>query len=285
MKKRIFAAFLACTTIIGSGISAQDAVKAFEHLTAGVEVLSTTGFGLELATPLHPKFSLRAGISLLPYNYNTTFKTNVDPSFKKTVDDVINADQSIIAALKQQNLPTSVSAINSDVKAKATLDFFNGKILADYYPWPKRAFHVTAGVYIGKSNLVKVKGNMVDGAKVKNILTIVKNTGGVDYFSTPFLQGSGYTVTVKDIMDDVQGSVKINSVKPYVGIGFGRTTPNRRIGLNVDIGAFYQGTPKITSNNANIQKLIDDKLSGVSDVLKSFPVYPIVSLKLNVKLF
>ena len=285
MKKRIFAAFLACMTMIGSGISAQDAVKAFEHLAVGVEVLSTTGFGLELATPLHPHFSLRAGISLLPYGYNDTFKTNIDPSFKKTVDDAINADKSIIDALKQQNLPTSVSAINSDVNVKATLDFFNGKILGDYYPSAQRSFHVTAGVYISKGSLITVKGNMEDGAKVKNLLTTVKNTGGIDYFSTPFIQGSGYTVTVKDIMDEVQGSLKINSVKPYVGIGFGRATPNGRIGANFDIGAFYQGTPKITSGNPNIQKLVEDKFSKVSDAFKNFSVYPVISLKLTVKLF
>ena len=276
MKKKIYTVLL-CGIVAWSGISAQETVKAFEHLSMGLEV-STTGIGLELATPLSSNFALRGGFSLLPFSYDATFGTNVSESLKNKIDNAVTSHPDIEADLIQQGLPTRARDINTDVDATASLNFFNGKFLIDYYPAAKHSFHITAGLYIGKSNLIKLEGKMQEAVDVLNVL---KNHG-VNYFDEPFF--SDYQVQGKDLLD-IKGAISVNSVKPYLGLGFGRVAPKGRVGVNFEIGAFYQGTPKLTSENSNIQKLLDDELTDISDVFNKLSIYPVISLKLNFRIF
>jgi hypothetical protein len=280
MKKKFFTALLSFITV-WSGISAQESVKAFDHLAVGVELFSTTGFGLELATPLSSNFALRGGVSLFPaYSYNDAFKVNLNPSFKSEVDDFINSYPGLSSLLEQQRLPTSAEGINTTIDATSTLNFFNGKILVDYYP-TKYAFHITGGVYIGKSNLIDIKGKMDQAEKILSVLKPFH-----DYYNEALIvnEEKGYQLTGNDLVG-MKGALTANSVKPYLGIGFGRAVPKSRVGVNFEIGAFYQGTPKFVSANGNVQNLIDAELTGVTEVIKNFPVYPVISLKLNIRIF
>ena len=283
MKKKIIATLMCCMAAC-SIISAQETVKAFSHLSVGLEFLSTTGFGLELATPLHPNFALRGGISLLPYSYNTTFDIPIDGGIKGQINDAINQDPTgqIKSILEQKGLPTKAEDINTGFNTTATLGMVNGKILLDYYPWAKHSFHLTAGVYIGETKLIKIKGKMEQAFGVLNVL----NDNGFNYFNDVYYNDieNGYQITGKDI-SDINGAVSITSVKPYFGLGFGRAVPKSRVGVTFEIGAFYQNTPKLTSDNSNIQKYIDTQLSGVTDVLNKLSIYPVVSLKLNLRIF
>ena len=282
MMKKFFTALLGFTTIL-SGITAQEAVKAFEHLAVGVDLSIPTGFGLELATPLSSNFGLRGGISFLPaYSYNDPFKVNLSESFKNDINNFIESYPEVVPLLNERGLPTRAEDINTNVDATATLNFLNGKILLDYYPSAKYAFHITGGVYIGRSDIVKVKGKMDQAVEILSVLKPY-----YDYFNEPIIIDQDYRLTGNDLVD-MKGAISVNSVKPYLGIGFGRTIPKSRVGVNFEIGAFYQGTPKIVSDNNNVQKLIDTKLAEVSDVVdkvKQFPILPVISLKLNIRIF
>ncbi|MDR2206360.1 MAG: hypothetical protein LBE36_09445 [Flavobacteriaceae bacterium] len=48
-------------------IQTMDSIKS-KHFSVGIELLGTSGFGLELAALIHPKWVLRGGISMLPIN-------------------------------------------------------------------------------------------------------------------------------------------------------------------------------------------------------------------------
>jgi hypothetical protein len=54
--------------------------------------------------------------------------------------------------------------------------------------------------------------------------------------------------------------------------------------LNFEIGAYYHGTPKLMSDKINVQKAIDNEQYGGNKFLKKLPVYPLLSLKINVRL-
>ena len=277
MKKKFFA-FLLCFATVWSEISAQEA---FKNLAIGLEA-STAGFGLELATPLSSNFALRGGFSILPYNYNTILEGIVNQDIKTKLDGALSADQEITDDLRQKGLPTTASAISTDINTTASLGLANGKILLDYYPIANYSFHFTAGFYIGSNKLLKVKGRMDE---VVEVLTVLKDHGH-DFFNETYIidESNGYQLSGKDVMD-VRGSLKTNAVKPYFGFGFGSAVPKKRVGVSFEIGAFYHGTPKIKSENENIQKLIDNELADVSEILKKIPVYPVLSLKLNFKAF
>ena len=281
MNKKLFTTLLSLITFC-LGISAQADEKNHGQLALGVEA-STAGAGLELAAKLNPNFALRGGVSFLPaYSYDAVFKVNMSESFKKKINDYIET-YDLTSALSQQGLPTRAEDINTDVNTTSTLDFINGKILLDYYPWAKYAFHITGGIYVGKSDIIKIKGKMDQAIEILELL----KQSGFDYSNETIISDVDYQLTGKDIAD-MKGNLKVNSVKPYLGIGFGRAVPKSRIGVSFEIGAFYQGNPKLVSDNNNIQKLIDAKLSEVSDVVdavKKIPVYPVISLKLNFRLF
>ena len=283
MKKKFSVTFLCCM-IAWSGVLAQKATQSSGHLALGVEFLSTTGFGLEVATPASPHFAIRGGISLLPLNnVKRTFNTSIDGNIKNKIDAAVTQSQELKDALIQAGLPTRAQDINTDVNGVGSLGLVNGKILADYYPSAKGGFHITGGFYIGKSDLLKVRGTMDEAIKV---LTVLKDHG-IDYFNETFVldsdQGS-YQLSGNDITD-IRGSLKINAVKPYLGLGFGRAVPKSHVNVSIDLGAFYQGTPKIKSDNPNIQQFIDNKLADVTNVLNSWSIYPVLSLKVNFRLF
>jgi len=286
MKTKFFTVLLCCTTA-WSGISAQKTVSAFSNLSLGVEFFSTTGLGLEIATPLSPNFALRGGISMFPISYSTTFGAPVDQSIMSDINNAIASQPQIATILAQKGLPTRSEDISTDVNATASLNLVNGKLLVDYYPSAKRAFHITAGVYIGSSDLFKVKGKMDQANEVLNVLKDngVKDNNGVDFIDRSYVidQEKGYQITGKDITN-ITGSVKINTVKPYLGLGFGRAVPKSRVGVTFEIGAFYHGTPALKSDNENIQKLIDGELSGLTEVFNKLSIYPVVSLKLNFRI-
>jgi len=283
MKNKFSVTFLCCM-IAWSGVSAQEATQSSGHLALGVEFLSTTGFGLELATPLSDNFALRGGISLFPLNnLKRTFNTSISENIKNKIDGAIAQVPELAPALAQAGLPTRAGDINTDVNGVGSLGLVNGKILVDYYPSATSGFHITGGVYIGKSDLLKVRGTMDEAIKVLNVL----KDHGVDYFSETFVLDSdqgGYQLSGNDITD-IRGSVRINAVKPYLGLGFGHAVPKSSVNVSIDLGAYYQGTPKITSDNQNIQQFIDNKLADVTSVLNAWPIYPVLSLKVNFRLF
>ena len=281
MKKKICTS-LFCLIIVLPGISAQETISAFKNLAVDVELLSTTGLGLELATPLSPNFVLRGGFSMLPVHYDATFNGVVDQNTIGNIDQVMATNPEIQSILSQKGLPTSAYDISNSINATATLGLVNGKALIDCYPWAKYSFHITAGIYAGSGELLKLKGSMDEAVEVLSVL----KDNGYDLFNTPYLidESKGYQLSGKDIAD-LRGAIEVNSVKPYLGIGFGRAIPRSRVGVSFEIGAFYHGTPKLTSDNPNVQKLIDNELADVSDVLKNIPVYPVISFKLNIKLF
>ena len=281
MKKYVFLVLLFCTTLV-SGIFAQKNTSAFKNLSLNLEFMSTNGCGVELAAPLHHKISLRGGVSLLPLSYSSTYKMTIDENIKNTFNNIINFHPDLSNILVQNELPTNVADINSDINSTASIKLINSKFLVDYYPSAKHSFHITGGVYVGTSEPIKLKGSMDQAVQFINLLS----DHGIDYFDEPYIKNNekGYHLTGKDIMD-ITGAIKINPIKPYFGFGFGRAVHKNRVGVNFEIGAFYQGAAKIISSNKNFQKIIDYELTEVSKILSKIPIYPVLSLKLNFKIF
>ena len=81
-------------------------------------------------------------------------------------------------------------------------------------------------------------------------------------------------------------------VKPYFGLGFGRTIPKNRVGFRCDLGAIYQGDIIASSDNireksVNIHK-IDFSETGeeaIMDVVRALKWYPMLSFTLSYRIF
>ncbi|MBR6444825.1 MAG: hypothetical protein IKS94_00065 [Prevotella sp.] len=241
----------------------------FNHLSAGIS-LGTDGIGFEVATPLTYSFDVRAGYSFMPkFKYSKSFDLNHDPAF---IDGVTKVD------------------------GEGKLNMGDFHLLFDYHPIASSSFRVTAGAYIGKSNPLTVY----------NLNAFVKpekwGIAGLE-------MGSGeqtYTAVSDPKTGNVAADLKVNSFKPYIGVGFGRAVPKGRVGVQFDFGVQFWGKPEIwTHINAwddnnfdfetkymkvdkdritNPKKDYQDARDAVKTIEKIF-VYPVLSLKINGRIF
>ncbi len=75
-----------------------------------------------------------------------------------------------------------------------------------------------------------------------------------------------------------------SSIYPYLGIGIGKGIPRKRVGLSLEVGAYYRGAPKIDIVSTGL--LEDNAHNGpvLEDNLASLKWHPNVSLRLAVRL-
>ena len=171
------------------------------------------------------------------------------------------------------------------------------KLLVDYYPFNKGSFHVTGGFFLGKSILANAYNTspVVSDEKHAN--------GNYKYWGTsgPEL-GTGlksYTV-VSDKQGNINADAKVNSFKPYLGIGFGNPVPKKALNVSFDFGVQFWGKPSLwtvlSDNDGQGYQKVDrnrilndeDYCEDIKDGLKiaeKIFVYPVLTVRLNGRIF
>jgi len=229
----------------------------FDHLAAGIS-LGTDGIGVDLAAPITDAFAIRAGISFWPsfsHTHNFELREN-DPQIKDNVD------------------------------VKGTLNMFDGKLLADYYPINNSTFHITAGFFVGTSNVINAK----------NTSMFIKDPA--DYGRLGLKVGDYRITTDKQGYAKAEG--KVNCFKPYLGIGFGRSIPKKnRFAVSFDMGVKFWGKPGIGANvkddwgdtyyhKFSYSDLGPDDDEDLKDGLKfaeKIVAYPVINIRLTGRIF
>lgn len=250
----------------------EDEFGFFNHLSAGV-TLGTDGIGIEVAAPLTYNFAVRAG-----YNFM--------PKFKYTKDIDLGSNPAFINPNGQK----------VDIEGKLNMGDF--KLLFDYYPFRASSFHLTAGAYIGKSKIVTVRNTSAF------VNSAYWGTAGIELGTTADIY-STYTI-LSDERGNVEADLKVNSFKPYLGIGFGRAVPKGRFGIQFDLGVQFWGTPEVWTNiqyfDYNRGEYVkeykrvgqnritnpDKDYQDVKDAVKTINkigVYPVLNLRLNGRIF
>lgn len=172
---------------------------------------------------------------------------------------------------------SSSSFSSKKVKGEGKLNMVDFKLLFDAYPFKNSSFHVTVGAFIGSSKVVSI------------------------YNTEPFLNPSEWgTAGIKigdyrissDENGNVSADIKVNSFKPYLGVGFGRAVPKGRIGFSFDLGVQFWGTPGVYAlarddfGNLSYQKLKkgdikNDDTDKFFDIMSKIVVYPVLSFRLS----
>ncbi len=136
---------------------------------------------------------------------------------------------------------------------EADLRFPNANLLVDFYPVKSGIFCLTAGAYIG-DNKITAYGTA----------------------NEPFEWDD---VVINPVNGKFDAQVKVgNVVKPYFGVGLGKTISNSRVGFRFDLGVVYQGEYTIESDYSSSvinggHKLSEDLDLPVSeDVLNLWPM-------------
>ena len=240
-----------------NSVSAQDYdvddLGIFNHLSLGVG-LGTTGISLEAAAPISPYVAVRAGVNFFPsVKYDTDLDVSGVPS--------------------GYGIPT-----NFDVQGK--LSFTTGHVLFDVFPFKTSSFHVTAGAYFGKDNVVNLY-NKEPGA-----LQAVADYNRTYPANKIGLELGDYLLTPDD-NGNVDANIKVKAFRPYVGVGFGRPVPMKhRFTCNVDLGVQFWGKPEVLLRG---EKLTSQDLDGDGgDVVKTISkvsVWPVLNVRLVGRIF
>jgi hypothetical protein len=273
MKKAILTLgilLLSCSTY------AQDK-NVFNHLGFGLGV-GTTGITIDVATPVTNYMDIRAGIDIMPsFKYDTSLDMDVSEANREA------------AKAAGYNIPNSI-----DVEGKNTSGSFH--FLIDVFPFKGSSFHVTAGAYFGKDKIINVYNrydkDLADVVTYNN--SVAKNplagTLGLkqvgaqlgDYLLSPYETQEG---------GHVEANIKVTKFRPYLGIGFGRSVPQKhRLALQFDLGAQFWGTPNVYMIGLNGEKELTEKDAdgsdgGVIKTLSKITVYPCMTLRLNGRIF
>lgn len=230
----------------------EDSSNLFNHLSIGVSA-GSDGIGFDLAAPIGNMFAVRAGISIWP---KLTYKTDIDPG-SDSKSFILNKDGKI------------------DIEGKVNIGDF--KLLFDFYPSKKSSFHLTTGAYIGSKKIASVynSGQFLE-----------KNEWG-----KAGIQHGNYKIT-SDASGNINLDVKANGFKPYLGLGFGRAVPRKRVGFAMDLGVQFWGKPAIYTNvkddfgDTSYRKLKNQDngnkdLNDAIDNLSKIVVLPVLSFRLS----
>lgn len=303
--KKLF--ILALTLTLGVSAFAQGA---FSHMSLGLEV-GTTGAGIQMTMPIvsnHLNLSLGYNYLGFPYRTTTSFSTaNLASAVSEINNEVASANQKL--APYGEHLNTTFQTqfpqrTNLDVVARARMSTV--KALLEFYPSAKSGFHITAGAYIGISpNMIDVDIAAEDSFwrnvdsfekelnSLRNEVNALKSKypseiGDVDIPSVPSelkvtMGNNTYKVNRGGKM---KAGMKVMQVRPYLGVGIGKSIPDGHWAFVGELGAWYHGKPKLVSDN---QVAYDPSATTVNanivEKLEKFPVWPVLTFKVLYKIF
>lgn len=233
---------LLCALIALSAISvsAQKELGIFNTLSVGVSA-GTTGIGVDVATPVTAHFAIRGGVSFMP---GIKISTDVDV-------DLTDPD---------------LGSYPTNLDLKGSMSRASGELLVNYYPFLSSSFFVTAGAYFGGSKLVKIDGH---SDKLKEYVDKGGNAGIVIGDQTIPVDKNG----------NVAGGLKVSGFRPYIGVGFGRAVPKKRLGVMFELGVQFHGTPKVYTSAGELGNALGDGDDSFTKIMDKLTVYPVMKIR------
>lgn len=243
----------------------------FNHLGVAVGV-GTTGITAELGTTITPWVQLRAGVDIMP-----KFKINTDLSLEEfdVADYLGNYDFPYVDEIGVEGKITNTT----------------GHFVFDVFPFTNHSsFHISVGGYFGKGQIISANNtDQFEALKAvyqfNHRLGIYEDIPGSagkigaalgDYFIEPNQQG------------ELGASIRVNSFRPYVGLGFGRIVPKSRINCLFDLGVQFWGKPQVWDDSSNMRITSEGANGddgGAIKIISKISAFPVLSIKLVGKIF
>lgn len=289
MKKLLLSlALLAAVSSAGFG------QEAFKHLSLGLEA-STAGIGLDLNLPVvKDHLVLKAGYTY--GDFGTGFKTP-GPDVSEVNAQIDEVNKSLASAGAPERINTKFS--NFDINVAAKLRMSTAKLLLEYYPAKKSSFHITAGLYCGISPLfagVGVSGHEKFQSELNSLVSEVnelnrKYANDPNYTPVEIDDNASVCFNMGKKSYELSSSttqigLEMPVVRPYLGLGFGRSIPKTHFGFQFDLGVWYHKGLSLTgikevAYDPSYNSLGDFDISSIT----SLPVYPHVSFRLIYRIF
>lgn len=156
---------------------------------------------------------------------------------------------------------------DSEIELTGGLGRTQGYVIFNVYPLPKIGLYVALGAYFGGNKLVKITGYSPELASYGGSVTI------------------GDYVIPANTKGEVSGGIKVNGFRPYVGIGWGKAVPSRRINFGIDLGLQIHGKPSLYTDYGELdlsEVTDDDTFQKIMDKVR---VYPTLTFKLGFRAY
>ena len=242
------------------------------HLSVGLTT-GLTGVGIDVAMPVHRLVTVRAGISGWGIG-NIKFKA-------------INTATEITEMQMVEEEAVKRARLVDKVELAAKPNFWNFFVLGEVHPFKNQPFYFSAGLFFGSQNFIHFR-NTNEGSL--GFLYYANQLVG-DYnriFRTNYppigLKFGDYVFTA-DENGNIDVNMKMNAVKPYIGVGFGQHFAKKhRVSLALDAGLLFWGTPKFMLNNDTEIKS-SGRNSGISGALSWLKAWPNLQIRVAYKIF
>ena len=242
------------------------------HLSVGLTT-GLTGVGIDVAMPVHKLVTVRAGFSGWGIG-NIKFKA-------------INTATEITEMQMVEEEAVKRARLVDKVELAAKPNFWNFFVLGEVHPFKNQPFYFSAGLFFGSQNFINFR-NTNEGAL--GFLYYANQLVG-DYnriFRTNYppigLKFGDYVFTA-DENGNIDVNMKMNAVKPYIGVGFGQHFAKKhRVSLALDAGLLFWGTPKFMLNNDTEIKS-SGRNSGISGALSWLKAWPNLQIRVAYKIF
>ena len=236
-----------------TSVMAQEETGIGNHLGWGVG-FGTEGFNASIATDMTKYAELEFGV-------------NWAPGFART-------ESGDAFYFKEDNKRHGVG--DMDIKAKvnrATLDF-KGSV----YPFAANEnfasdLFVALGVSFAGKEIASLEGT----------LKSPKEGEGAKY-----VRAGKYMLPLNG--NNADASARVNSVRPYVGLGYGRLVPKNNLGFRVELGCQFNGKIKLYKGDSDNECELLSKHNiatdtDMQDVMDFFSIYPVLKVSLRGKFF
>lgn len=275
-------------TVASADFKPFDYSQFFNHLDVAA-TLGTTGIGVDVATPVGEYVQLRAGFSYMPrFETTTSFRVQVGDKLDKKWDENGNRLQTKFDKLAGYLKSAVGYEVDDEVDMICKPTFYNFKVMADVFPFSDKRWHVTAGFFVGPSEIARayntteemptllsvgIWNNLYD--KAYNFEPIydsyyidpaieqkLLDNGRMAFHAGDFVdnyvdskginhkKGDPYMMEPEEKSGMVKAYVRTNRFKPYVGGGFsGAITKDKLTQISIDAGLmFWGGTPSVITH-------------------------------------
>ncbi len=293
-------------------------VQAFKNLDLSVTA-GTTGIGVDVASPINKNLQLRGGFSFMPHiNQTMHFGIQVGDKKESKYDEKGQRIETKFDRMAKLLKQLTGYTVDDQVDMIGEPTYYNFNLLLDWYPFQNKKWHFTTGVYIGNSRIAKAYNTTEDMPslmavgiynniykKVINeepiieeygielppaICEKIKNYGRMGIHVGDYVNDGKAYMMEPNNESMVKVSVETNSIKPYLGFGYGSAiTKDKKIHASFDCGAlFWGGKPKIyTHDGTDLARDVRDiggKVGSYVDIIKTFKVFPVINLRLTYRI-
>ena len=129
----------------------------------------------------------------------------------------------------------------------------------EYLPFKNSSFKLTTGLGI----LSKVNAN-----------ALITYTEDVKY---------GDITITKENIGEINADITWSGVAPYLGFGFGRAIPKKKIGFGVEFGTYFTSSPDVELTATNLLSPTSNQKENLKEALDTFKFIPRIQIRLAYK--